>query len=76
MLPRLTSASLLPDRYTEAEATDMLSRFMRAWPVIKADPEMRAAEQTRLIAYANRVFYFQRMLASTRQLSEIVPPPR
>ena len=54
----------------------MLSRFMRAWPVIKADPEMRAAEQTRLIAYANRVFYFQRMLASTRQLSEIVPPPR
>ena len=30
VLPRFTSASLLPDRYTDAEATDMLSRFMRA----------------------------------------------
>ena len=74
--PRARSASPYPDRYTDAEAAEMLPRFMRAWPVILSDAEMRGAEQVRLVAFTNRVFYMQRMLDSTMKLREMVPAPQ
>lgn len=71
--PRARSASPYPDRYTDAEAAEMLPRFMRAWPVILGDAEMRGAEQVRLVAFTNRVFYMQRMLDSTIRLRGMLP---
>ena len=51
----------------------MLPRFMRAWPVILSDADMRGAEQVRLVAFTNRVFYMQRMLDSTIRLRGMLP---
>jgi hypothetical protein len=74
--PRARSASPYPDRYTDAEAAAMLPRFMRAWPVILSDADMRGAEQVRLVAFTNRVFYMQRMLDSTIRLRDLLPAPQ
>jgi hypothetical protein len=71
--PRARSASPYPDRYTDLEAAEMLPRFMRAWPIIRSDAEMRGAEQVRLVAFTNRVFYMQRMLDSTVKLRDMMP---
>jgi hypothetical protein len=63
-----TSASLIAGTYTGAEVAAMLPRLAVAWPVMRADGDLRGAYQVRLTAFGNRVFYLQRMLESTAGL--------
>jgi hypothetical protein len=54
--------------YTDAEVRAYLPSYTAAWPALQADPDLRAANQIRLLAFRNRVFYLDRMIASTNEL--------
>ena len=72
--PRSTAATAarLPGKYADDEVASFMPSYLKAWPILRADGELRAAYQVRLIALANRVFYLERMLKSTEELRALL----
>jgi hypothetical protein len=58
----------LQGTYSDADVEAYLPSYAAAWAALQADPDLRAANQIRLLAFRNRVFYLDRMIASTNEL--------
>jgi hypothetical protein len=58
----------LQGTYSDEEVSAYLPGYTAVWPALQADSDLRAANQIRLLAFRSRVFYLDRMIASTNQL--------
>ena len=67
-----TSRTEVAGTLSDEGATLVQEAYSRAWPILKGDPEFRAAVSVRQIAFASRVFYLRRMMASTDELLRLV----
>jgi hypothetical protein len=67
-----SSRSEVSGTYSDDDVARLTNAYARTWPVLKGSSELRSAIAVRRIAFASRVFYLRRMMASTEELDRML----